>query len=143
MPWGSRVLIQRSRLLDNNTVSDIVHDNEIVGWKYKGESYDQGLLLKTFPHNQLKLVSFPHIDDIWLFLDSEWDKHFLKKTMVAFLKQFLHVGDRARVVDGSLQGKLSTIISTNHAVRNHNSVGVKRPYLHELSFDHSHYGVSV
>jgi hypothetical protein len=27
-------------------------------------------------------------------------------------------------------------------VRNHNSVGVKRPYLHELSFDHSHYGVA-
>jgi hypothetical protein len=29
-----------------------------------------------------------------------------------------------------------------HVVRNHNSVGVKRPYLHELSFDHSHYGVA-
>jgi hypothetical protein len=27
-------------------------------------------------------------------------------------------------------------------VRNHNSVGVKRPYLHELSFDHLHYGVA-
>jgi hypothetical protein len=26
-------------------------------------------------------------------------------------------------------------------VRNHNSVGVKRPYLHELSIDHLHYGV--
>jgi transposase InsO family protein len=27
-------------------------------------------------------------------------------------------------------------------VRNHNSVGVKRPYLHELSFYHLHYGVA-
>jgi len=27
-------------------------------------------------------------------------------------------------------------------VRNHNSVGVKRPYLNELSFDHLHYGVA-
>jgi len=27
-------------------------------------------------------------------------------------------------------------------VRNHNSVGVKRPYLHELSIDHLHYGVA-
>jgi hypothetical protein len=27
-------------------------------------------------------------------------------------------------------------------VRNHNSVGMKRPYLHELSFDHLHYGVA-
>jgi hypothetical protein len=26
-------------------------------------------------------------------------------------------------------------------VRNHNSVGMKRPYLHELSIDHLHYGV--
>jgi hypothetical protein len=32
--------------------------------------------------------------------------------------------------------------SLQSAVRNHNSVGVKRPYLHELSFDHSHYGVA-
>jgi hypothetical protein len=37
--------------------------------------------------------------------------------------------------DGSKPRKLC-------AVRNHNSVGVKRPYLHELSFDHSHYGVA-
>jgi hypothetical protein len=29
-----------------------------------------------------------------------------------------------------------------NAVRNHNSVGVERPYLHELSFDHLHYGVA-
>jgi hypothetical protein len=28
-------------------------------------------------------------------------------------------------------------------VRNHNSVGVKRPYLHELSIDHLHYGVAL
>jgi hypothetical protein len=27
------------------------------------------------------------------------------------------------------------------SVRNHISVGVKRPYLHELSIDHLHYGV--
>jgi hypothetical protein len=26
-------------------------------------------------------------------------------------------------------------------VRNHNSVGMKKPYLHELSIDHLHYGV--
>jgi hypothetical protein len=26
-------------------------------------------------------------------------------------------------------------------VRNHNSVGMKRPYLHKLSIDHLHYGV--
>jgi hypothetical protein len=29
-----------------------------------------------------------------------------------------------------------------NVVRNHNSVGVKRPYLHELLFDHLHYGVA-
>jgi hypothetical protein len=27
-------------------------------------------------------------------------------------------------------------------VRNHNSVGMNRPYLHKLSFDHLHYGVA-
>jgi len=32
--------------------------------------------------------------------------------------------------------------SIDDDVRNHNSVGMKRPYLHELSFEHSHYGVA-
>jgi hypothetical protein len=30
-----------------------------------------------------------------------------------------------------------------NTVRNHNSVGMKRPYLHELSIDHLHYGVAL
>jgi hypothetical protein len=41
--------------------------------------------------------------------------------------------------------KLTAIVNWERpgdAVRNHNSVGVKRPYLHELSFDHLHYGVA-
>jgi hypothetical protein len=73
-------------------------------------------LLKTFPHDQLKLVSSPHINDIQLFLDSGWDKHFLKKTLVICLKQFLCVDDHARVVEGSLQGKLGMMISINHTL---------------------------
>jgi len=28
------------------------------------------------------------------------------------------------------------------SVRNHNSVGMKRPYLHKLSIEHLHYGVA-
>ncbi|KAG1730044.1 hypothetical protein EDD22DRAFT_853049 [Suillus occidentalis] len=104
---GSRALIQRSRLPNNNTMSDIIYDDEIVGWKYKGESYYKGLLLKTFPHERLELISSPHVDDISLFLDSGWDKPFLKKTMVAFSKQFLHVGDCVRVVEGSLKALFS------------------------------------
>jgi hypothetical protein len=32
-------------------------------------------------------------------------------------------------------------IASDCDVRNHNSVGVKRPYSHELSIDHLHYGV--
>lgn len=116
MPRGSRALLERSRLPNNNTVSDIIRDDEIVGWKYKGESYYNGLLLKTFPRDRLELISSPHIDDFRLFLDSGWDKHFLKKSVVAFSKQFLRVGDRARVVEGSLRGKLGTVISTDHAL---------------------------
>jgi hypothetical protein len=37
---------------------------------------------------------------------------------------------------------ISRNLKCKGAVRNHNSVGMKRPYLHELSFDHSHYGVA-
>lgn len=122
MPQGSQALIQHSHLPNNNTVSDIIHDDEIVGWKYKGESYYKGLLLKTFPHERLKLISSPHVDDISLFLDSGWDKPFLKKTVVTFSKQFLHMGDCARVVEGSLLGEFGTVISTDHA---HGTVSLK------------------
>jgi hypothetical protein len=35
-----------------------------------------------------------------------------------------------------------TIAKKQASVRNHDSVGMKRPYLHKLSFDHLHYGVA-
>jgi hypothetical protein len=38
--------------------------------------------------------------------------------------------------------QFNMIIHFHPGVRNHNSVGMKRPYLHELSFDHLHYGVA-
>jgi hypothetical protein len=49
MPRGSRALLERSRLPNTKDVSDIIYDNEVVGWKYRGESYYMGLLLKNFP----------------------------------------------------------------------------------------------
>lgn len=48
MPCRSRALVERSRLPKNNTMSDIIHDDQVVGWKFKGESYYMGLLLKNF-----------------------------------------------------------------------------------------------
>jgi hypothetical protein len=97
-------------------VDDLIHDDEVVGWKYKGESYYKGLLLKNFPHDRLELIASPHVDDIQMHLDSGWDKPFLKKTVVAFSKQFLRVGDCTRVVKGSFCGELSMVISTDHAL---------------------------
>lgn len=66
-------------ILNNTTVSDIVQDNEVVGWKYKGESYYMGLPLKTFHHDQLEHITSPHADDIQLHLDSRWSKPFIKQ----------------------------------------------------------------
>ncbi|KAG1885840.1 uncharacterized protein F5891DRAFT_1201663 [Suillus fuscotomentosus] len=116
MPRGSRALVERSRLPKNKTVDDLLHDDQVVGWKYKGECYYKGLLLKTFPRDRLEIVASPHVDDIRMHLDSEWNKPFLKKTLVAFSKQFLRAGDCARVVEGSLRGELGTVISTDHAL---------------------------
>ncbi|KAG1738459.1 hypothetical protein EDD22DRAFT_852065 [Suillus occidentalis] len=109
------VLTPRSRLLNTNDVSDIIHDNEVVGWKYRGESYYMGLLLKNFPCNRLELIVTPHVDNIRLHLESGWDKPFLKKTVVAFSMQFLRVGDWVRANTGALHSELSQVISTDHA----------------------------
>ncbi|KAG1907980.1 uncharacterized protein F5891DRAFT_974570 [Suillus fuscotomentosus] len=106
MPRGSRALVEHSRLPKNKTMDDLLHDDQVVGWKYKGECYYKGLLLKTFPRNRLEIIASPHIDDIRIHLDSEWNKPFLKKTLVAFWKQFLRAGDCARVIEGSLRGEL-------------------------------------
>jgi hypothetical protein len=51
------------------------------------------------------------------------------------------LGGRA---DALVRRKGSIIAAMMHhgcTVRNHNSMGMKRPYLHELSIDHLHYGV--
>ncbi|KAG1806366.1 uncharacterized protein HD556DRAFT_1436340 [Suillus plorans] len=116
MPSGSRALIQRSLLLNQKSVSDIIHDDEVVGWKYKGESYYMGLLLKNFHRDRLELVTSPHVNDIQLHLDSGWNQPFLNETVVAFSMQFLCVGDWARVIKGSLRGELGQVVSTDHTL---------------------------
>lgn len=115
-------LLERSRLPNTKAVSDILCDGAVVGLTYKGESYYMGLLLKNFPRNCLELVASPHADDIHLHLESGWNKAFLKKTVVAFSAQFLRVGDCARVIQGSLCGELSKVVSTDHTC---GSVGLK------------------
>jgi hypothetical protein len=52
----------------------------------------------------------------------------------------LVVGSLGQVLVVGSPGQVSVVSGPD--VRNHNSVGVKRTYLHELSFDHSHYGVA-
>ncbi|KAG0703962.1 hypothetical protein DFH29DRAFT_874067 [Suillus ampliporus] len=126
MPQRSRALLERSCLPNSKAVSDILRDGAVIGLTYKGESYYMGLLLKNFPRDRLELVTSPHIDDIHLYLESGWDKPFLKKTVLAFSAQFLRVGDCVRVVQGSLRGELSKVVSTDHTC---NSVGL------ELTFD--------
>lgn len=95
-------------------MSDIILDDEVVGWTFKGEAYYMGLLLKHFYRDQLELLASPHVDDIQLHLESGWDKPFLKKTVVAFSMQFLHMGDHARVIKGALRGEHVKVILTDH-----------------------------
>ncbi|KAG1729930.1 hypothetical protein EDB19DRAFT_1832236 [Suillus lakei] len=134
MPRRSRALIERSRLPSDRTVSDIIRDDEVVGWKFKGESYYMGLLLKNFHHDRLELVASPHISNISLYLDSGWDKPFMKESVVAFLMQFLCMGDLARVVRGSLCGELGKVVSTDHTI---GSVEVSKYYLDRRPLTHT------
>ncbi|KAG2059961.1 hypothetical protein BDR06DRAFT_967503 [Suillus hirtellus] len=39
MPDRSMALLDRARLLNDKTVSDILQDDKVVGWSYKGERY--------------------------------------------------------------------------------------------------------
>ncbi|KAG1811296.1 hypothetical protein EV424DRAFT_1542578 [Suillus variegatus] len=100
-----------------HTQSEFPHEAWVrikgMGWKYKGESYYMGLLLKSFHRNRLKLVVSPHIDDICLHLDSGWNKPFMNETVVAFSMQFLRVGDWVRVIKGSLCREFGPVISTD------------------------------
>ncbi|KAG1763902.1 hypothetical protein EV702DRAFT_1205303 [Suillus placidus] len=107
MPRGTRALAERSHFPNGKggQVSNIISNDEVVGWSYKGESYYKGLVVKIF-----------HRD---------YDIPFLKATMVAFSMQFLHVGDSARVVKGSLRGELGTVVSTDHAC---DSVGLEHNF---------------
>lgn len=126
MPRGCRALVERSRLPKNHSVSDIILNDEVVGWTYKGASYYKGLLLKKFRREDLELLASPHADAIQLHLESGWDTTFLKKTIVEFSMQFLRAGDWARVTNGSLRGELGRVISTDHSC---GSVGL------EIAFD--------
>ncbi|KAG1762160.1 hypothetical protein EV702DRAFT_1052638 [Suillus placidus] len=46
---------------------------------------------------------------------SGFDTPFVKKTLAAFLMQFLRIGDSARIISGELCSKIGTVVSTGHA----------------------------
>ncbi|KAG2029836.1 hypothetical protein BDR03DRAFT_1017858 [Suillus americanus] len=114
MPRGSRSLLDRSRLLNGDAVSNISRGEEVIGCKYKGERYYLGLLLKNVHRDRLEPVVCPHVDDIQLHLQSGWNRSFLKTTVHAFAMQFLRVGDRARIVKGDLCSEIGQVVSTDH-----------------------------
>ncbi|KAG2059136.1 hypothetical protein BDR06DRAFT_1071983 [Suillus hirtellus] len=100
MPKRSVVLLDQAHLPNDKTVSDILQDDKVVGWSYKGEQYYMGLLLKNFHHDSLEL--------------SRWDVPFFKKTLKTFSLQFLCIGDSARPITGEVCQEIGTVISTNH-----------------------------
>ncbi|KAG2092151.1 uncharacterized protein F5147DRAFT_779772 [Suillus discolor] len=114
MPRGSRSLLDQSRLLNGDAVSNINRGEEVVGCKYKGEIYYKGLLLHNFHRDRLEHVVCPHANDIQLHLQSGWDQSFLKSTVVAFSMQFLHIGDWAKIVKGDLSSEIRKVASTDH-----------------------------
>ncbi|KAG2364694.1 hypothetical protein BDR07DRAFT_1482164 [Suillus spraguei] len=114
MSQGSRSLLDQSRLLTGDAVTDIKRSEEVVGCKYKGERYYMGLLLKNVHRDRLECVVCPHADDIQLHLQCRWDQAFLKTTVVACSKQFLRVGDMARIVKGDLSSGIGQVVLTNH-----------------------------
>ncbi|KAG1788772.1 uncharacterized protein HD556DRAFT_1447617 [Suillus plorans] len=114
MPRGSQSLLDRSRLPNEDAVSDINHSEEVIGCKYNGKRYYMGLLLKKVHRDRLEHIVCPHADNIQLHLQSGWNQAFLKSTVLAFAKQFLHVGDRAMIIKGDLNSEIGRVVSTNH-----------------------------
>ncbi|KAG2120556.1 uncharacterized protein F5147DRAFT_766471 [Suillus discolor] len=97
-------------------IHDIIHNGKVMGCSYKGELYYMGLLVKQFHCDRLEIVVSPHADDIRLHMQSGWDTPFVKKTLLAFLMQFLRVGDPVKVIAGGICSEASTVVSTDHTI---------------------------
>ncbi|KAG1896777.1 uncharacterized protein F5891DRAFT_983199 [Suillus fuscotomentosus] len=113
-PDQSEALLDRSHLPKDEEVIDIIRDGEIIGCSYKKQRYYRGLLLRKFHRYQLELVACPHADDIRLHVQSGFDTPFIKKSIAAFSKQFLRVGDAARIITGAVQSEIGMVVSTDH-----------------------------
>ncbi|KIK31413.1 hypothetical protein CY34DRAFT_19952, partial [Suillus luteus UH-Slu-Lm8-n1] len=72
-PKGTVELVDKSRLLLDGSVSDIIREGEVVGWTFKGQYYYSGLLKKTFRRSSVVEVAIPHPDDIRFYRQSGWD----------------------------------------------------------------------
>jgi len=114
MPSGSEALLDRSCLPKDKEVTDIICNDKIIGCSYKGQQYYRGLLLKKFHCYQLELVACPHANNIRLHLQSGFDTPFVKKSIVAFSKQFLRVGEVVRIVTGAVPSEIGTVMSIDH-----------------------------
>lgn len=134
MPPRSVALLNRASLPNDKTVSDILQDDKVVGWSYKGERYYMGLLQKNFRRDSLELVASPHANDIRLHLQSGWDVPFFKKTLATFSLQFLRVGDSARSITGEVRSEIGTVVSTDHAFGSARLEFTLDGHQHELEF---------
>ncbi|KAG2031209.1 hypothetical protein BDR03DRAFT_1016296 [Suillus americanus] len=114
MPKESVTLFDPLRLPSGISMTNVIHDGQVVTLKFKGEESYCSLLKKNFHQYCTELVPVPHPDDLRLHLQSGWDTAFVKKAEITFSKQQLRIGECVQLHTPDLTGQICTILATDH-----------------------------
>ncbi|KAH7904635.1 hypothetical protein BJ138DRAFT_1119230 [Hygrophoropsis aurantiaca] len=111
--WGMhRALFNKAQVeaiyAEKFTVTHTLH-NDLPAFKFRGDVYCRGLLVRELSRNDVKPVSYPTPDEIHLFADSNCDAAFVKDTEIAFSKHAWRVGDRIQIIKGELVGQKGSL----------------------------------
>ncbi|KAG1795958.1 uncharacterized protein HD556DRAFT_1307185 [Suillus plorans] len=121
MPKRFVALLDRARLLNNETVFDILQDDRVVGWSYKRERYYMGLLSKNFRHSARPITGEIHLEmGMVISTDHASGSACLEFTLdghqqelefqLQDIKPVFWVGDMVQVVAGAYTGLEGYII---------------------------------
>ena len=95
------------------TLTAIANSKDITAFQCNGASFFCGLLRLSLVKDEVERVLIPHVDEIFLHLQSGIDPELAEKSCVLFSSQFWREGDIVRSSSPELLGERAAIIDVN------------------------------
>lgn len=95
------------------TLTAIGNSRDITAFECNGISFFAGLLRLSVMKDELERVLIPHMDEMFLHLQSGIDPELVEESCVLFSSQFWREGDTVRSSSSELRGERAAVVAVN------------------------------